>query len=247
MSSHSGYPERARFYDAEISQVPEPVLLAGLLRPGLAVAEMPSGTGHFLPAYQAAAADVTLVDACPQMLAAAQAQAAHTGNTITTVCALIEDLPGRAGPFGLIVMPNGALNQLAATAPPTAMLAAATRLLLPEGLILIQVLNPNVPCGFYDPGLPYGRWLEDRQFQIPGGRTVTRRRRQHHHHDVVFIDFEMSCDDQTIHRQQVTLRLLVDEDVQAALGNAGLRIVKTVPSVGGLTEFLCSRLYAEER
>ena len=40
----------------------------------VAVAEMPSGTGHFLPAYSAAGVGITLVDACPQMLTAAQAE-----------------------------------------------------------------------------------------------------------------------------------------------------------------------------
>jgi SAM-dependent methyltransferase len=240
MTSHAGYAERARYYAAEIGQAPEPALLAGLLRPGLVVAEMPSGTGHFLATYSAAGAGVTLVDACPQMTRAAQAQATRNGITVTTVRGMIEDLPGQAGPFGLIVMPNGALSQLAATAAPARLLAAAARLLAPGGLLLAQVLDPGAACGFYDPGLADGHWRQDRQFPGEDGRLVTRRRRQHHHGDIVAVDFEMSCDGQAVHSQRVTLRLLASEDLRAALAGAGLRAPEASPGPGGLAEILCT-------
>jgi hypothetical protein len=95
MTGKTGYGRRAAYSAAEISRVPVPALLTGLLRPGMTVAEMPSGTGHFLPAYSAAGTRITLVDACPQTLAAAQALAARSGTTVTAVCERIEDLPGR--------------------------------------------------------------------------------------------------------------------------------------------------------
>lgn len=60
MTAVSGYAARAARYAAEIADVPGPMLLDGLLRSGLRVAEMPSGTGHFLPAYAIASAEVTL-------------------------------------------------------------------------------------------------------------------------------------------------------------------------------------------
>jgi SAM-dependent methyltransferase len=240
MTSHAGYSERARYYAAEISLVPQPALLAGLLRPGLEVAEMPSGTGHFLLAYSAARADVTLVDACPQMLAVAQAQAARREASVTTVCGMIEDLPGQAGPFDLVVMPNGALNQLAAAGPPATLLTAVARLLAPGGRILAQVLVPGAACGFYDPGLADGTWHRDRQFTSEDGRLVTRRRRQHHHGGGVAIDFEMSRDGQTVHRQQVALRLLAGKDMQAALAEAGLRAVDASSGFSSLAEILCA-------
>jgi SAM-dependent methyltransferase len=240
MTCHAGYEERARYYPAETSHVPQPIQLAGLLRPGLAVAEMPSGTGHFLPAYSAASADVTLVDACRQMLAVAQAQATCRDASVTTVCSMIEHLPGQAGPFDLIIMPNGALNQLAVDTPPATLLAAATRLLAPDGRFLAQVLNPDAACGFYDPGLADGHWHQDRHFTGEDGRLITRRRRQHHHGNIVGIDLEMSCNDQTIHRQRVTLRLLRSEDLRAAAAEAGLRTIAASPGSSGLAEILCA-------
>lgn len=238
MTSQAGYEQRAGYYGAEISRVPEPGLLAGLLRPGLAIAELPSGTGHFLPAYSAAGAGITLVDACPQMLAAAQALAAQSGIAITAVCETIEELPGSTGPFDLIVMPNGALNQLAAGTPPARLLVIVARLLTPDGHFLAQLLVPGAACGFYDPALADGDWHQDRQFASEDGRTVTRRRCQHHRDSVVHIDFEMASGGNPLHRQQVTLRPMLIKDVQAAFADAGLRTLKVSPGPGGLTEIL---------
>jgi SAM-dependent methyltransferase len=241
MTSQAGYAARAAYYAAEISRVAEPALLARLLRPGLTVAEMPSGTGHFLPAYSAARASVTLADSCPQMLAVAQALASRSGTEVTTVCGIIEDLPGRTGPFGLIIMPNGALNQIAAGTPPGRLLTVVDRLLVPDGLFLAQVLSPDAACGFYDPGLADGDWHQDRQFPGEDGQLVTRRRCQRHLGDVIRIDFELASDGDPVHRQQVTLKLMTDAGMQAALADAGLRILETGPGSGGLAEVLCAR------
>ena len=241
MIGQAGYARRASWYAAEISQVPEPALLSGLLRPGLAVAEMPSGTGHFLPAYSSARVSITLIDACAQMLTAAQVQASQDGIVIATVCGMIEDLPGRTGPFSLIVMPNGALNQLALAAPTGRLFTAVARLLVPDGLFLAQVLTPDAACGFYDPELADGDWHQDRQF--PGdGVPVSRRRRQHHEGDVVRIEFELTtlagC---LVHRQQVALKLMAIGEVHAVLAGAGLRVLQRGPGPSGLTEILCAR------
>jgi SAM-dependent methyltransferase len=240
MIGQAGYAGRPAWYAAEISEVPEPSLLRGLLRPGLAVTEMPSGTGHFLSAYSTAGADITLVDACPQMLAAAQALAARKGIAVTTVCAMIEDLPGRAGPFALIVMPNGALNQLAAAAPPGRLLTAVARLLLPDGLLVVQTLSPRTACGFYDPGLADGQWHQDRQFPGADGRLITRCRRQHHEGGLVHIDFELASGGQPVHQQQVTLRPMTAAVAGAVLAKAGLRVLEARPGPGGLAEILCA-------
>jgi SAM-dependent methyltransferase len=241
MTGQAGYAGRASWYAAEISQVPEPALLAGLLRPGLAVAEMPSGTGHFLPAYFSVGASITLVDACPHMLTAAQAQASQDGIAIATVCGMIEDLPGRTGPFSLIVMPNGALNQITAAAPPVRLLTAVARLLVPDGLFLAQVLTPDAACGFYDPELADGDWHQDRQFPGEDGSTVSRRGRQHHEDDIVRIEFELASAGGLVHRQQVALKLMDVEEVYAVLAGAGLRVLQCGPGPGGLTEILCAR------
>jgi len=241
MTGQAGYARRASWYAAEISVVPVPALLAGVLRPGLAVAEMPSGTGHFLPAYSCARASITLADACPQMLIAAQAQAFRSGIVVSTVCGRIEDLPGRTGPFGLIVMPNGALNQFAAAVPPGGLLTAIARLLVPDGLFLAQVLSPDAACGFYDPGLADGDWQEDRQFPGGDGAPVSRRRCQRHEGNVVRIEFELRSGGRVVHRQQVALKMMTAGEVHAVLAGAGLRVLQCGPGPGGFTEILCAR------
>lgn len=241
MTGHAGYAERASWYAAEISAAPVPALLAALLRPGMAVAEMPSGTGHFLPAYSSGRASITLADACLQMLIAAQAQAFRSGTVVTTVCGRIEDLPGRTGPFGLIVMPNGALNQLASTEPPDRLLTAAARLLAPGGLFLAQVLSPGAACGFYDPGLADGDWREDRQFLDEDGVPVSRRRCQHHEGDVARIEFELRSGGCVVHRQQVAVKMMTAREVHAVLAGAGLCVLQCGPGPGGFTEILCAR------
>jgi S-adenosylmethionine decarboxylase len=63
MTGATDYAERSRHYAAEIARTPEPLLLDEVLRPGLRVAEVPSGTSHFLPAYAAASTEVTLIHA----------------------------------------------------------------------------------------------------------------------------------------------------------------------------------------
>lgn len=240
MTGQAGYAGRASWYAAEISQVPEPALLAGLLRPGLAVAEMPSGTGHFLTAYSAARASITLVDACPQMLTVAQAQAVRTGTAVATVCGMIENLPRTTGPFSLIVMPNGALNQNAAAAPLGGLLTAVARLLAPDGLFLAQVLPPDAACGFFDPELADGNWHQDREFPGEDGGTVSRRRCQHHEGDIVRIEFELTSAGSLIHRQRVSLKPMAVGEIYAVLAGAGLRVLQCGPGTGGLTEILCA-------
>jgi SAM-dependent methyltransferase len=241
MTGQAGYARRASWYAAEVSGVPVPALLAGVLRPRMAVAEMPSGTGHFLPAYSYARASITLADACPQMLTVAQTQASKGDIAITTVCDMVEDLPGRTGPFGLIVMPNGALNQLAAAAPPGKLFAAVARLLAPDGLFLTQVLSPDAACGFYDPRLADGDWQEDRQFPGKDGVPLSRRRCQHHEGDVVRIEFELESGGCVVHRQQIALKMMTAGEVHAVLAGTGLRVLQCGPGPGGFTEILCAR------
>lgn len=237
----AGYAARARYYAAETSGVPQPELLAGLLRPGLRVAEMPSGTGHFLPAYTAAGADATLVDSCPQMLAEARGRAVRDGENPGTLCTAIEDLSPRHGRYGLIVMPNAALNQLAAGTGAAALLGTVARVLEPGGTFLAQVLDRHHACGFHDPRLADGTWHTDRQFTDDAGHQMTRRRRQRHCDDRVEIDFELHRGSGLAQRQHVTLRPLSERDLRAALAAAGLTASRIVPGAGGLTEVLARR------
>jgi ubiquinone/menaquinone biosynthesis C-methylase UbiE len=238
----SGYAVRARHYAAEITKVPQPVALASLLRPGLRVAEIPSGTGHFVPAYTAAGAEVVLVDACSAMLRAARHQARCLGAKPGLLCSPVQDLTSQAGPFDLIVMPNAALNQLTADTATAGLLTAAARPLKPGGVLLAQILDPagHTACGFHDPGISDGAWHIDREFTNSAGHRLTRRRRQHHHADLTSIDFELRYGSELLYRRRVTLRLLADKDLRTALAVAGFANVTIQPGGGGLTEVLAA-------
>lgn len=237
------YAARARHYAAEISATPQPDALARLLRSRLRVAEMPSGSGHFLSAYRAAGADVILIDACRPMLHAARRQAARLTMQPRLLCSPIEDLTSQTGPFDLIVIPNGALNQLAAQTPAAKLLTAATRSLEQDGLLLAQILDPSgrTACGFYDPHLSDGTWHIDRQFNGDPGQVFTRRRRQHHGPPDIRIDFELSDGMNLIYRHRLILRLLDVGDIRSALATAGLTDVTIHAGAGGLTEILAGR------
>jgi hypothetical protein len=53
MTGQAGYAQRAGYYATEIGGVPEPALLAGLLRPGMTVAGPgPGGLAEILGARQ---------------------------------------------------------------------------------------------------------------------------------------------------------------------------------------------------
>lgn len=239
----SAYAARARHYAAEIRAAPQPDVLAGLLRPGLRVAEMPSGTGHFLSAYQAAGANVVLIDACRPMLDAARRQAVGRALYPRLLCSPIENLTPQAGPFDLIVMPNGALNLLAARTPAAELLTGAARPLVLGGLLLAQILDPvgDTACGFYDPHLNDSAWHIDRQFNGDPGQVFTRRRRQHHDCPDIRIDFELRGGVELIYSQRLTLRLLGVGDIRSALAAAGLTDVTIHAGAGGLTEILATR------
>lgn len=238
-----GYAARAHHYAAEIRAVPPPAALADLLRPGLRVAEIPSGTGHFLPAYSAARVNLTLIDACAAMLTAAQHQAAALGAQPRMIHALVEDLPGDAGPFDLVVMPNAALNQLAAASDPTVLIASVARILTPGGLLLAQILDPTArrTCGFYDPALESDTWHVDRQFTDETGRRMVRRRRQHRQAGQIDIDLEMHHGRDRVYHQRLTLLLLNAADLHPLLLAAGLTDPRLQPGAGGLIDLLTTR------
>jgi SAM-dependent methyltransferase len=249
----SGYAARAACYTAEIAGVVPPERLGSLLRPGLRVAEMPSGPGHFLPAYAAAGAEVVLIDACADMLTAAQRRTAgQQVSSLRTICCRIEDLPAGTGPADVVVIPNAALNQLAASTGPAELIAAAARLLVPGGVLLAQVLRVADdgragPCGFYDPALADGTWIADREFTGSDGLRVARRRQQHHGGTWLHIDFEFTRDGETLYDHRVDLRLLTNLQVQTAMADAGLTPAGTCPGADGLDVVLAAGVQASTR
>lgn len=253
MTGTTGYAERAHHYAAEVAHVPRPRLLADLLRPGQRVAELPSATGHFLRAYAAADAEVTLIDACPEMLKAALRQAGRLPlRQPRIVCCRIQDLSPQIGPIDLAVVPNAALNQLAADTHPGELLISAAQTLAPGGLLLSQVLfgdeiqtTPN--CGFYDPAAVNGTWLIDRRFTGDDGQPLVRRRRQRRDGDRLHIDFELTRDGELVYSHGVDLRLLAIGGIETAAAAAGLTLVEITPGHGGLHEVLIAPAVGNSR
>lgn len=248
MTNATGYAARAQTYAAETADVPAPHTLHALLRRGLRVAEAPSATGYHLTAYAKHGAEVTLIDTCADMLHLARRRAEDLGTTPQTICCRIEDLTPDHGPIDLVVVPNGALNQLAADSAPGELLTALTRVLPPGGILLAQVLPPpghpaDQPCGFYDPGLEDRTWITDRDFIGDSGQRLVRRRRQHRTGPLLRIDFELTRDSDPapLYAHTVQLRQLTDRALNTAAAAAGLTFAGISPGAGGLYEMLATR------
>ncbi|MFI7131321.1 class I SAM-dependent methyltransferase [Nonomuraea sp. NPDC050153] len=221
-----GYEERAATYAAEIASLAPPRLLDGLLHTGTTVAEMPSGTGHFLRAYAAAGARCTvLVDSNRAMLATARP--AVRGQHLHTVCSPIQNVQqAQTGPVGLVVIPNGALNQLAADLGCEGVLAGMSRVLAPGGLLLAQLVDEVGGCGFYDPRLPDGKWTIDRRMRGLHGEELVRMRRQRRHGDLVSIDLTLTAATGSVrYDHQVRIRLLGADGLRELLAAARLEVV----------------------
>ena len=250
MTATTGYAARAERYADEIADVPMPDALHALLGPGVRVAELPSGSGHFLATYAASGASTTLIDASPDMLDAAIVHAAKLGvPRPQTICRRAQDLVPEHGHVDLVVVTNGALNQLAAQMAPADVLTAARTILTPGGLLLAQILPPpgtaaaDRSCGFYDPTQTDGHWVPDRELRDETGRRLTRRRCQHHDGALVHIDFELTCDGETTPRSRhsVELRLLTAREIYTAAAVAGLTVASMRPGTGGLHEIVATR------
>jgi hypothetical protein len=139
----------------------------------------------------------------------------------------------------LIVVPNGALNQLAHDLPLSDIFRPLAGVLGPEGRILVQALlgEPVEACGFYEP-LRGGAWFTDRRIPNPSGETLVRRRRQRRHSDLVGIDFTLHRDDTLIYEHTVALRLLNRASITQAAAAAGLTVATYRPGLGRMTEVI---------
>jgi SAM-dependent methyltransferase len=239
------YDERVRLYRTEIASVARPVTLARLLSGVRDVAELPSGTGHFLADYAAAGAAVTLLDANPRMLAAAVEHAAAVGLPAARVHARrcfaqeVDDLSG----VGLVVVPNAALNQLAAQTPLVELLSAWRGALRPGAFVLAQALCAHSGgqldvAGCYDARQPDGVWFADRRLVLEATQIV-RRRRQHRIADRVHVDFAYhDPSGRSLNAANVDLRLMTPCQLVDALRAVGFSLVRFRAGRHGLSEFV---------
>ena len=139
---------------------------------------MPSATGHFLSAYAACQAQVTLVDCCQEMLSAAGRRAEGIGlQGFRLALSPIQNLASEAIPVDLVVIPNAALNQLAAGTHLVTLLTAVAQVLKSGGLLLLQILDLHDDgtigaCNFYTPGIGEQELVTDRKFTDEDGSLL---------------------------------------------------------------------------
>lgn len=244
----NSYRRRARFCRAETAAVRRPRLLRGLLGTARHVAEIPSGTGHFLTNYAEAGAAVTFVDACPDMLAAAAEHATAAGlpaERVRTVLSTVQRLAPLAAK--LVVVPNGALNQLVLQSPAQRLLTRMCSMLPPNVEVLAQVacLHPGGGVDnstFYDPRGQHGRWFADRRFdpaQVAG--AALRYRRQYRDGEQLRIEFDYrDSAGERLHTAMVELALLSARELGDVFTAAGFVNVRFLPGQGGLSELLAT-------
>ncbi|WP_016698517.1 class I SAM-dependent methyltransferase [Actinoalloteichus spitiensis] len=243
------YARRARFARAEATAVRRPRLLRGLLRTGPHVVEVPCGTGHFLTEYARAGATVTLVDACPEMLAAAVEHAVNAGvpaeRTVPAV-AYLHELEFLSE-VELVVAPNAALNQLARQSSLTDMLTALRQALRPGVEVLAQVACAQPGGGvdsatFYDVARQHRVWFPDRWFDpAHAGGAVLRRRRQHRDDDRLRIEFDyVDPAGHSLYVTTVELALFSAQQLRDTFTAAGFVHVRFLPGQGGLSEVLAT-------
>lgn len=250
------YVQRARFARAEAAAVGRPRLLRGLLRNGLRVAELPCGAGHFLTEYACTGAPMTLVDASPEMLAAAVEHAIYAGvpadRTVPTV-AYLHELEVLAE-VDLVVAPNAALNQLASQSSLTDTLTALRQALRPGVELLAQVACTHPGGGadsatFYDAARQHRVWFPDQWFDpADAGGAVLRRRRQHRDGDRLRIEFDyVDPAGHSLHTAAVELALFSARQLREAFTAAGFVHVRFLPGQGGLSEVLATTDPGAER
>lgn len=245
----ASYEARTRFVRAETATVSRPRLLRGLLGSATHVAEIPCGAGHFLTDYAGAGLAVTLVDASEAMLTEACGHARDAGlppERTYTVHAYVQDLVVPE-PVDLVVVPNAALNQLAAQAPLVDLLTGLRVSLRPGVEVLAQVVCTHAGggvdgAGFYDPACQHRVWFADRWFDpAQAGGAVLRRRRQHWDGDRLRIEFDYRDPANTsLHTTTVELVLFSADMLSAAFTAAGFSHVRFLAGQGGLSEALAT-------
>lgn len=236
------YGKRARFARGEIAAVVSPVLLDDLLNSAGHVAEIPCGAGHFLVDYARAGTIATLVDGSPAMLAAAIEQAAATGLRATPMCGYWQEMRLPVD-IDLVVVPNGALNQLTCQTPLVDLLARLRENLNPGARVLAQVACTHIGGGvdtatFYDPASPHDVWLVDRQLDLtPPAPPVLRRRRQHRGGATLRIEFDYrDPSNACLHTTTVELVLFSRATVTEAFTAAGFADVRLLRGTEQLSE-----------
>jgi SAM-dependent methyltransferase len=226
------YAARAESYALETRDVAVPVLLPPLLKSASAVAEVPSGVGHFLDEYHKARSRVTLLDAEPRMLDIARERAsAKLVDFRVMPLTLGTDSPTET--FDLIVCPNAAFNYLASILGASKTAVSLAGLLAPEGRLLVQALvqwpdGDTDSCGCYAPDAPEETWFTEWTRTDERIRSLTRRRWQRRAGDAIEVRMERHADGRSIGTSRITMLLPSLTDITAAVAAAGLHVEQVV-------------------
>jgi SAM-dependent methyltransferase len=245
----NAYKRRARFAAEDTVAVQRPRLLRGLLCEAAHVAEIPCGAGHFLTEYARTGCAATLVDASPEMLAVAMRNAVEAGlptDRTFPVVAFVQEL-GFLADVDLLVVPNGALNQLVCQSRLISLLASLHRAIRPGTTMLTQVVCTHGgqlvdTATFYDAAFPHGAWFIDRFLDpVRTDGAVFRQRRQHRRGSLLHIEFAY-CDEAGASLGVMTaeLELLSALNLAKAFAAAGFTDIRFVPGHGGPSEVVAT-------
>ncbi|GAB3173050.1 hypothetical protein GCM10027059_43370 [Myceligenerans halotolerans] len=237
----ASYRDRVELARAETRPV-VPRLLAAALDGAAEVLEFPCGTGHFLTAYAQAGVRVRLIDGSAPMLGEAVRHARRSGvGELAIGHHLLHHLPAIAT-ADVVVVPNGAINQLAAQDDLVTALALIRAAMPARCRLVLQALTTTtVGTPFYDPGLADEEWHHDRVLSAPDFSTVHRYRRQRHRPGRVAIEFAYTRNPRGSgrpeHTAKVELTLPTPDQFRAAAGTAGWQQTDTATHEG-FTELL---------
>jgi cyclopropane fatty-acyl-phospholipid synthase-like methyltransferase len=233
----ASYDDRVQFARAETAAARPPILLGHVLDTASHVAEIPCGAGHFLAHYAQARIAVTLVDANAAMLAEATTHALAVGIRLDRIFAIhtyLHDLVA-LDEVDLVVMPNGALNQLSSQAPLIDLLTHLRTTLPPDTRVLAQVACANMD----NPARRHGVWLADRWLEPTFHGPVLRRSRQHRNGNILRIEFAYrSATDTLLHTSTIELTLFSAPQLTEAFTAAGFTDIRFLPGRSGLSEIL---------
>jgi SAM-dependent methyltransferase len=241
------YRTRAPFYRAETAHIRRPRSLWDVLHTARHVAEIPCGAGHFLSDYAGAEAVVTLVDACPEVLAFATQHAHDAGlprERVRPELSTVQQLRALTD-VDLVVMPNGAFNQISRQVPPLQLTTGLYSAMRPGAKLLAQVActyaSGDIDSStFYDPRRAHDVWFIDHSFTpADGGGPILRHRRQHRNGETLRIDFDYRTPTgDSLHTAMVEMALLSGHDLVETFTAAGFVHVRILPGHDGLSELL---------
>lgn len=230
----AGYTARAGWAAADVARAVVPRALPRVLAGSAHVAEIPCGAGHLLDRYAAAGVAVTLVDANAAMLTVARTRAARAGvRAVHPVPALLPDLPALPE-CGAVVIPHGALNQLAAQQDLVVLLGAVRAAVVPGARLLAQLLDLGAhPLARG----PHGFWVREPAVALTDGSHLVRSRRTHRR-QARMLDVELVYTSSQHQHQAdpVRMQLLPSADVANAMTEAGWTDVVRRPGPGGFVE-----------